>query len=90
MSADPKKTTVVDNLSCNVCGTEQIVVFHEGFPELRISASSAEQAAQRLVDRLKSSLDFLTDQAHRQPVNLAIADVQVFLDRKGTHPAREL
>ena len=90
MSPDARKIIVAEN-HCDTCGTERIVVFHQAFPELRIFGSSAEQAVQQLSGRLTSDLDFVTDPAHREPVGLAIADVQAFLDReRAGHPARDL
>jgi hypothetical protein len=90
MRANAKKITVAEN-SCDVCGTKRIIVFHEVFPELRIAGPSTEQAAQQLAGRLTADLDVVTDPAHREPVRLAIADVQAFLDRTSEpHTDRDL
>lgn len=90
MSPNAKKVTVTENV-CDACGTERIIVFHQSFPELRVSSSSAGHAARRLAERLTSGLDAVPDPAQREPVQLAIADVQAFLDREGAgHPARDL
>lgn len=84
MITDTRKITVVEN-DCNVCGTDRFVVFHPALPELRVTGSSAEQAAQQLVDRLTAALDAVSDPVHRDPVERAIADVRAFLD-KGESP----
>jgi hypothetical protein len=89
MSADARKLTVTED-QCGVCDTEMVVVFHQSFPELRISGPSAEQAAGQLANRLEGSLEAVADPAHREPVRQAIADVRAFLEREGApHPARD-
>jgi hypothetical protein len=87
--AEPRRVIVTANL-CGVCDTETVLVFHQLLPELRISGKSAEEAAGHLADRLWANLDFVTDPAHQEPIERAIADVRAFLDREGAaHPARE-
>jgi quercetin dioxygenase-like cupin family protein len=49
--------------------------------EMRISSESPRQAANELLVRLKSNLAAASDPMHRAPVQLAIADVQAFIDR---------
>lgn len=80
MTADTTRIIVGDN-NCDTCGTDRVEVYHERFPELRVAGSSAEQAAQRLADQLTSNLN-VADPLHRDPVGLALADVQAFLARE--------
>jgi hypothetical protein len=90
MNADPGNVIVTEN-ACQSCGTDTIHVHHQSFPEMHIGGRSAGEAAERLAQRLESSLDVVADQAHREPVRQAIADIKAFLDRKGgIHPARDL
>jgi len=81
MSADPRHIVVTQS-SCNHCGTDTVEVYHQGFPEMRISGTSAQQAAEHLSKELESELDSVSDPFHRDPVELAIADVQAFLSKK--------
>ncbi|HVT28010.1 MAG TPA: hypothetical protein VHE81_08345 [Lacipirellulaceae bacterium] len=90
MTMNPTNVIVTD-YACKTCGGESIEVYHQGFPELRVSGQSAGEAAERLTARLESSLDSISDQAHRMPVQQAIGDIRAFLNREGpTHPARDL
>ena len=88
MNADPRNVIVTDS-HCDACSTDTIGVYHQGFPELRLSAISAEAAAERLARRLEGFLDAVSDPPHREPVRRAIADVRAFLSRRGAgHPAQ--
>ena len=91
MNAEASRIIVVDN-HCGACGTDNVQVYHEHFPELRIMAASSEEAAKRLVTRLETSLNAVSDPFHGDPVRQAIADVQAFVNREGAaHPrARSL
>lgn len=90
MNTDARRVVVTEG-SCGACDTPHIQVDHVNFPEMRITGSSAAEAAERLVDRLKASLDVVTDSAHRDPVRQAIADLRDFLDAEGDpHIARDI
>jgi hypothetical protein len=90
MSPNPNNVIVVDG-ACKTCGGESIHVYHESFPELRVGAPSAGEAAERLAARLENSLATVADRAHRDPALQALADVRAFVDRQGpVHPGRDL
>jgi quercetin dioxygenase-like cupin family protein len=72
---------VVTEECCNACGIPRVEVHHQSFPEMRISGESVDQAVDELVTRLESNLTAVSDPMHRSPVQLAIADVQSFIDR---------
>ena len=80
MTGDPEMVVVTEEF-CNACGTPRVNVHHQSFPEMRISGESPDQAVDELVARLKSNLTAVSDPMHRAPVQLAIADVQAFIDR---------
>ena len=80
MTGDPKMVVVTEEF-CNACGTRQVNVHHQRFPELRIGGESLDQAVDELATRLESNLTTVSDPMHRAPVQLAIADVQAFVDR---------
>src|SRR5690606_29160149 len=81
MSSDPRMVIVADD-ACDACGTLQAVVHHQGFPAMRITGISVEDAAKNLAIRLESNLSAVSDPMHREPVQRAIADVQAFLDKE--------
>ena len=81
MSSDPRMIIVADD-ACDACGTLQAVVHHQTFPAMRIKGVSVEDAAKNLAIRLESNLSAVSDPMHREPVQLAIADVQAFLDKE--------
>ncbi len=90
MESNPRNVVVTEH-ACRTCGGGTIDVYHQSFPELRVGERSAGEAAERLARRLESSLDAVSDQAHRQLVLQALADVRAFVDRQGAaHPARDL
>jgi hypothetical protein len=90
MNAEPRNVIVTEN-ACHTCGADTIHVHHQSFPEMHIGGHSADEAAQRLAQRLVSALDVVADQAHREPVRQAIADITAFLDKTcGSHPGRDL
>jgi quercetin dioxygenase-like cupin family protein len=72
---------VVTEECCNACGTPRLDVHHQSFPEMRTSGESLDQAVEELISRLESNLTVVSDPMHRAPVQLAIADVQAFIDR---------
>lgn len=37
MIGDPRRVVVVPD-SCNICGIDEVEVYHQNFPELRIAA----------------------------------------------------
>lgn len=80
MTADPR-TVVVTEEFCNACGTPRVNVHHQSFPEMRISGDSTGQAVDELATRLETNLTAVSDPMHREPVQLAIADVQAFINR---------
>jgi quercetin dioxygenase-like cupin family protein len=80
MTGNPEMVVVTEEF-CNACGTPRVNVHHQSFPEMRISGESPDQAADELVIRLKSNLTAASDPMHRAPVQVAIADVQAFIDR---------
>lgn len=81
MSSDPRRI-VVTQCSCNHCGVDAVEVYHQSFPEMRISSTSAQLAAERLSIELETELATVSDAFHRDPVKLAIADVRAFLRAK--------
>jgi hypothetical protein len=83
MNVDANKIIVAE-IECNTCGTDRFEVFHQDFPELRIAAPTAEQAVQRLVGQLTTSLDVAVAPLHREPVCQAIADLNAFLGRENS------
>ena len=87
MAANPERVVVTD-YACTTCGVERIAVHHEDLPELRLSGPSAAEAAERLVRRLRSSLDVVVIPAKRLPVERAIDDVRAFVElEKALHEA---
>ncbi len=82
MAADPSKVIVTDH-ACATCGVENIAVHHEHLPELRIAGPSKAEAAERLAQRLESSLDVVVLPSKRAPVEQAIDDVRAFVASVG-------
>ena len=80
MTGVPTMVLVTEDF-CNACGTPRVDVHHQSFPEMRFSSESPRQAANELLVGLKSNLAAVSDPMHRAPVQLAIADVQAFIDR---------
>jgi hypothetical protein len=90
MSADPRQITVTES-RCGGCSVHVVRVNHRDFPEMRIEAESAEQAAEYLADRLTASLDTVADPSRVEAVRAAIGDTRAFLDRADPpHLARDL
>jgi hypothetical protein len=90
MSADPKRIIVTES-RCHTCSVHTVLVHHQTFPELRIEGLSAEKAAGHLVNRLGAALDSALDPLQREPIQLALADAQAFLNREGyAHPGRDV
>jgi len=87
MTGDPAMVVVTEEF-CNACGTPRVDVHHQNFPELRISGESLGQAVDELVTRLHSNLTAVSDPMHRTPVQLAIADVQAFIDRDNVRQSK--
>jgi hypothetical protein len=56
-------------------------VHHRDFPEIRVEAGSAREAAAHLVNKLAAALDSALTDWRRQTLNQAVADVQAFLDQ---------
>lgn len=83
--AGNSELVVVTEDFCNACGTPRVTVHHQGFPELRINGESPSQAANELLVRLNSSLATVSDSMHRAPVQVAITDVQAFINRDTDH-----
>lgn len=86
MNANPRKVIVTEH-SCSACGVDNVSVYHENLPELRIAGASAVIAADQLATRLESSLDVVADPARREPVVQAIADARAFVEQGGQHAA---
>jgi quercetin dioxygenase-like cupin family protein len=80
MAGDPGLVVVTEEF-CNACGTPRVNLHHPSFPEMRTSGESPNQAADELLVRLKSNLATASDPMHRAPVQLAIGDVQAFINR---------
>jgi len=80
MPGDPT-TVVVTEEFCNACGIPRVNVHHQSFPEMWTSGESVDQAVGKLVNRLEVNFDAVSDPMHREPVQLAIADVQAFINR---------
>ncbi len=85
MTADSRQVVVTEE-SCSVCGTPQVNVHHQSFPEMSINGDSPERAAEDLALRLKANLDAVSDPLHQDPVRRAIADVQAYLARDVATP----
>jgi quercetin dioxygenase-like cupin family protein len=73
---------VVTEGFCNACGTPQVNVHHESFPELSVSGESPDEGAENLALQLKPNLDAVSDPSHRERVRCAMADVEAFLARE--------
>jgi hypothetical protein len=80
MTGDPTQILVAEG-SCTSCGTPRINVYHQSFPEMRISGKSLDEAVGELVTRLEANVGAVSDPMHRAPVRLAIADVRAFINR---------
>ena len=80
MTGDQTAVVVTEDF-CNACGTPRVNVHHQSFPEMRICGESTDQAVDELATRLKANLAAVSDPMHRAPVQLAIADVQAFINR---------
>ena len=80
MTGDPTTVVVTEDF-CNACGTPRVNVHHQSFPEMWTSGESVDQAVGKLANRLEANLDAVSDPMHRAPVQLAIADVQAFINR---------
>lgn len=80
MAGDPKTIVVTEDF-CNACGTPQVNVHHQSFPELLTCGESVDQAVGKLANRLEANLNAVADPMHRTPVQRAIADVQAFIHR---------
>jgi len=80
MAGDPKMVVVTEEF-CNACGTPRVNIHHQSFSEMRISGETSDQAADELATHLEANLAAVSDPLHRAPVQLAIADVQAFIDR---------
>jgi quercetin dioxygenase-like cupin family protein len=80
MTGDPTTVVVTEDF-CNACGTPRVNVHHQSFPEMWSSGESVDQAVGKLANRLQANLDAVSDPMHRTPVQLAIADVQAFINR---------
>jgi hypothetical protein len=57
-------------------------VHHRDFPEIRGEGSTPKEAATHLVLQLSRALDTALTNWRRDRVNLAIADVQAFVDQE--------
>lgn len=90
MNAEPKRI-IVTECRCHECSVHSVLVYHESFPELRVEDTTAEKAAGHLANRLAAARDSVSDPTHREPIRLALADTQAFLDRRGSaHPGRDV
>jgi hypothetical protein len=77
MDTDLKRVIVtISGTSSAAC------VHHRDFPEIRAEGSSPEEAAAHLVNKLVSTLDSALTDWRRQSVDLAIADVRAFVEKK--------
>jgi hypothetical protein len=71
---------VVTEEFCNACGTPRVKIHHQCFPEMWVSGEFSDQAVDELATHLEANLAAVSDPLHRAPVQLAIADVQAFID----------
>jgi hypothetical protein len=67
---------------CGACSTHAVRIHHQSFPELRLEGESAEMAASLLIERLLTAFDSVADPTHRETVQVAVADLRAFLDRR--------
>lgn len=81
MTGDPTKIVVTEEF-CNTCGIPRVNVHHQSFPEMRVSGESRNQAVDKLAVRLETNAAAVSDPMCRVPVQLAIADVQAFINRE--------
>lgn len=88
MTGDPTKIVVMEEF-CNACGTPRVNVHHQSFPEMRIIGKSPDEAADKLAVRLEANVAAVSDAMHLAPVQLAITDIQAFINR-GIVPQRKL
>lgn len=73
-------TVSLSTCRCGCCGIPGVQMHHSSFPELRLTAASVDEAAERLAMRLETSLDAVSP-ASRIPVEHAIADIRIFLNK---------
>ena len=81
MAGDAKMIVVTEDF-CNACGTPQVNVHHESFPELSVRGETPDEGAENLALQLKPNLDAVSDPSHRERVRRAMADVEAFLARE--------
>jgi quercetin dioxygenase-like cupin family protein len=81
MAGDANMVVVTEDF-CNACGTPQVNVHHESFPELSVRGESPDEGAENLALQLKPNLDAVSDPSHRERVRRAMADVEAFLARE--------
>ncbi len=77
MDTDPGKVIVTIGE-----GSSTARVHHRDFPEIRAEGPSPKQAASLLVHQLTRALESALIDWRRDRVNLAIADVQAFVDQE--------
>ena len=58
-----------------------VQVHHHGIPELRSHGESPEVAAANLAQKLALELESTVDEVHREPLELALDDVNATIDR---------
>jgi|GEM_PF-241727 len=88
MQNELTKLIVVEG-HCDCCGSPGYRVHHANFPELRVTAATVEEAAERLAKQLEGSLDTVSEPSHRDPVLQAISEVREFLSKATSSAAQD-
>ena len=76
MATEPSKVTATAGATPDTAR-----VYHNDFPDLLADGDSLEDAAANLVQGLTSALGDTEDEAHRDSLRQAIAEVQAFIER---------
>ena len=76
MTTEPSKVTATAGAT-----PDSVQVSHNDFPDLRADGDSLEDAAANLVQDLTSAVNDAEDDARRDSLRRAIAEVQAFIER---------
>jgi predicted RNase H-like HicB family nuclease len=76
MTTEPSKVTATAGAT-----PDSVLVTHDDFPELQSDGDSLEDAAANLVQGLTRALGDAEDDARRDSLRQAIAEVQAFIER---------
>ena len=76
MTTEPSKVTATAGAT-----PDAVRVYHNDFPDLRADGDSLEDAAANLIQGLTRAINDTEDDAHRDSLRQAIAEVQAFIER---------